>query len=93
LLTETEKRRVILTHVNEQVEFWQLLANSVKYGFTKDGVESVAEIKFQRALSGFVGLQCIDELRVLLLQSLVAHRSQAGSAESVPPSSPSLPAR
>jgi hypothetical protein len=54
MLTETEKRRVraVMPHVNERVEFWQLLANSVKYCFTTDGVESVAEIKFQQAMSG-----------------------------------------
>jgi hypothetical protein len=38
--------------VNEREEFWQLLADSDKYDFTTDGVESVAEIKLQLAMSG-----------------------------------------
>jgi hypothetical protein len=48
VLTEAEKR-----HMDERLEFWQLLANSVKYGFTTDGVESDVETWFQQAMSGF----------------------------------------
>jgi hypothetical protein len=46
------------------------MANSFKYGFTTDGVESVAEKKFQQAKSGWYSPQCIDESRVLLHASV-----------------------